>query len=1521
MDDAMTTRRSSRRLLVVSNAGGANEERAVGERRSSRLSRSSSTRRNDDDYDDQKEEVENDVIDDEGEEDLTSPPNGKRGRLQRGDCLTNSSNYLSSRSLRERRGNISYAEPRENDFGTRHSRIHRGYGRSDSDRENSDENDEEGCESGDGGSQLPRRSTRNSSRLASKRELSENDHKFSNRGRKSNQLKKNSSTSEVGSDSEKSLNGSYWRTSSSSRRGRDVVDDQEDDDENFGHKYTFRNRARTQRQTLNISTLGGIDGGYETSNKSKARRRESEDRINYSDTQRLFLGGKLPRHSTGIYRDKKDRYRDHHYHRGRHRRYSNTSRSRRHYDSSSESDSSGSRRSFSGSEEDRRFRKHEYRRIEKELESIQPINAATSLNTAGSIRDKVSRRDLSRADVNPIVVDSNISFDSVGGLDKHIRALKEMVVLPLLYPDIFQKFDAQPPRGTLFIGPPGTGKTLTARALANSLTTSANQGGNKVSFFMRKGADCLSKWVGEGERQLRLLFEQAKKYQPSIIFFDEIDGLAPVRSVKQDQIHASIVSTLLALMDGLDSRGQVVVIGATNRPDAIDPALRRPGRFDRELLFPLPSGKARSTILDINTRSWSPPLCKEIKEWVVRNSVGFCGADLKALCAEATLVAFRRTYPQIYESNQRLTLDSSRISITRGDFAAALRKVVPSSRRSLSLAAKPLDPMRKHLLGASLEVAIKKIKNIFPVSDEVADMHDKDLWISSLTDTQDGNISNIFTPEECSLFSSTSSSSSMEKDVICSTALWNVNSVTSSPCIMIGGARGMGQDDIGAALLHFLESFQVFQLDHNSLVSDPITHSPEYAIVSRVEEALRSAPSVIYLPNIFGWWKLASESMKVALVSVVQDFPSTSSVLWISTVTYEETSVLVRTPSKRSYQLDDTILTDLQHGSPSSSVDNNSNNLLNDERLRCVLCCLADVHATMVGSTKSEDTLETLCRKGNGYIELTAPKDDERHALFDSYFSAVPLIPTKIYLAHKKLHEAKHQNITTVEIESSSSGIRRNLRSSSNTITLTPPKYVKDEKDIYHIRELRVFFRATLHELSKDKRYAIFWRQVDPMSTPDYYDVVKAPMDLETIRMKVDDHFYETKGAFMHDIEQIAFNAKLYNPVSAKDYRSRNIVHVANSLLDVIETHAYNFRKELGSDVFKRCDEIAKRTGYPEPKFGDRMVMHPDNLKYYEEIIAIHHKQKIEMILDDESNEYEGLDSSINLAEKLDLTLKDANMWRCEKCDAINENRVRSCNSCNTKKAMEDGRVTRSETRGSSRDASIDLFDFPDPEPPRKKRITSIETTASASFNFIPINDSRKSDEQGSSKATIDGNCDEGFDNEANESAGTNDETVVTSKFEVESEEKVGSNITISNHNASNLDANALIASEEVVHNVSSESIDAAETTVIPPVMIIGTATHSEVNDFDSSPFIKTLKKSVHTSLQPESTQRLTCLQTHIQKMTKGWSAQSSIALMTGLNKYLRSFQTHADWNLLIDNISTYVTNANTSSVTDHIDS
>jgi len=158
---------------------------------------------------------------------------------------------------------------------------------------------------------------------------------------------------------------------------------------------------------------------------------------------------------------------------------------------------------------------------------------------------------------------------------------------------------------------------------------------------MRKGADCLSKWVGEAERQLRLLFEEARASQPSIIFFDEIDGLAPVRSSKQDQIHASIVSTLLALMDGMDGRGQVVVIGATNRPDAVDPALRRPGRFDREFYFGLPDISAREKILQIMTRDWEGWGKRPKKQGVLDEDEDMTGTEVEKEAARKAEVGER----------------------------------------------------------------------------------------------------------------------------------------------------------------------------------------------------------------------------------------------------------------------------------------------------------------------------------------------------------------------------------------------------------------------------------------------------------------------------------------------------------------------------------------------------------------------------------------------------------------------------------------------------------------------------------------------------------------------------------------------------------------------------------------------------------------------------------------------------------------------------------------------------------------
>lgn len=210
-------------------------------------------------------------------------------------------------------------------------------------------------------------------------------------------------------------------------------------------------------------------------------------------------------------------------------------------------------------------------------------------NGSGDNRKLIKQGSMLNADSpeEPLAIDKEIDWSKVGGLEEYVTKLKEMVFLPLMYPEVFKRLKVSPPKGVIFYGPPGTGKTLVARALANSCSVGEKQ----IAFFFRKGADVLSKYVGEAEKRLKMLFEQARAAQPAIIFFDEIDGLAPVRSSKQDQVHSSIVSTLLGLMDGLDDRGQIIIVGATNRIDHIDPALRRPGRFDREFIFKLPTLK------------------------------------------------------------------------------------------------------------------------------------------------------------------------------------------------------------------------------------------------------------------------------------------------------------------------------------------------------------------------------------------------------------------------------------------------------------------------------------------------------------------------------------------------------------------------------------------------------------------------------------------------------------------------------------------------------------------------------------------------------------------------------------------------------------------------------------------------------------------------------------------------------------------------------------------------------------------
>ena len=191
-------------------------------------------------------------------------------------------------------------------------------------------------------------------------------------------------------------------------------------------------------------------------------------------------------------------------------------------------------------------------------------------------------------------------------------------------------------------------------------------------------------------------------------------GLAPVRSSKQEQIHASIVSTLLALMDGMDGRGQVIVIGATNRPDSIDPALRRPGRFDREFYFPLPNTEGRRAILDIHTKGWEPPVPTELKDELADLTKGYGGADLRALCTEAALNAVQRRYPQIYKSSEKLQIDPQSINVTAKDFMISVKKIIPSSERSVSSGAAPLPKGVEPLLRQALAEIKNEIAQALP---------------------------------------------------------------------------------------------------------------------------------------------------------------------------------------------------------------------------------------------------------------------------------------------------------------------------------------------------------------------------------------------------------------------------------------------------------------------------------------------------------------------------------------------------------------------------------------------------------------------------------------------------------------------------------------------------------------------------------------------------------------------------------------------------------------------------------------
>ncbi|GAC1455033.1 MAG: CDC48 family AAA ATPase [Ktedonobacteraceae bacterium] len=267
-----------------------------------------------------------------------------------------------------------------------------------------------------------------------------------------------------------------------------------------------------------------------------------------------------------------------------------------------------------------------------------------------------------------------VSYEDIGGLGKELQRIREMIELPLKYPAVFDRLGVEPPKGVLLYGPPGTGKTLIARVVAAE---------TNASFFIINGPEIINKFYGESESRLRSVFQEAQRKAPSIIFIDELDALAPKRAETGGEVERRIVGQLLALMDGMASRGQVVLIGATNQPNALDPALRRPSRFDREISLRVPDVRGRTEILRIHSKDAA--LANDIDfARLAQLTPGFVGADLEALCREAAMIALRRVLPHIDYQKGYIPYETLvNLNITMGDFQAALREVEPSTTREV----------------------------------------------------------------------------------------------------------------------------------------------------------------------------------------------------------------------------------------------------------------------------------------------------------------------------------------------------------------------------------------------------------------------------------------------------------------------------------------------------------------------------------------------------------------------------------------------------------------------------------------------------------------------------------------------------------------------------------------------------------------------------------------------------------------------------------------------------------------------
>jgi len=476
--------------------------------------------------------------------------------------------------------------------------------------------------------------------------------------------------------------------------------------------------------------------------------------------------------------------------------------------------------------------------------------------------------------------DTTIDFDSIGGLETQKALLQESLVAPLNYKETMNRLKLAPRKGILFFGSPGTGKTHLVRALVNECSRVSQK---KYAFFQIKIPDLQSKWIGEAEKNLQSIFEAAREFKPSIIMMDELDGLFSQRTQNErSDYNNGLVNTLLSLLDGIEVNNDVFVIGATNRPNAIDAAVRRPGRFDKEICFPLPNDQQRLEILKIHTKTWDPKVSDSVLQKVASQTARFSGADLKSVCHDAAMVAVRDS-----AKTQSLTLDNvanlketSKIQVLDIHFFKALKSVSASIMRGLE-GSDPVDKQISRLQSKQLEMTLKLIQKSLPVVGEKSKiLRDLEKDEKSMEEKSEYSASDKKMLEEltCDLMY-TNPATSKYADYITSKQL-----VFQPRLVIQGDTSTCLHMNFIPSLLEDLEGFSHHKIDIDILNCQNNLSAAYSTITSIIAEAVSTSPSVIVVEKLDFIRKGIHEHLMEHLKEKLQEIKPCSNVLVIATV-------------------------------------------------------------------------------------------------------------------------------------------------------------------------------------------------------------------------------------------------------------------------------------------------------------------------------------------------------------------------------------------------------------------------------------------------------------------------------------------------------------------------------------------------------------------------------------------------------------------------------------------------------------